>query len=397
MAEQVHQVPAQSAILVEYPGYVRNKARAVETLGSEGALHECIRQNAGFLKLRQRPSDPFCHAIFGERHGTAGLVLRISRKRGDEAAPVKVQVAARVERAYKFNALSDYQYLPLHDGKVRPTTVSGAGGSEQVEPFNAKQPLLLVPPLFTRADVALDYAFKQVRGKPAGGHLRRRGAAGRRESTLLPAARATAAASQLQPGAAAAAAAAAACVAARTTPPCSAGQTPRLHLVTLAGASPAAADTFSFSFYALAVPPAPAYEAQEGEGTVGAALAPAFAAAAAAAAAAAPGTLRLSWHRSHELRLTARAQWQTANMTPPPPGDTSLEAQLHSALQQRPIYSRYMLGRALAAAQPSHAGLEPLVRKHCYAFKTGPFRTLLVRRGFDPRSDKGSRRYQVAR
>ncbi len=174
MDTSTHQLPEQSAIVVEYPGYVRNVAKAVQTLGSEETLQSCIEENSSFLKLRQRPNDPYCHPIFGDRQATAGVLLRISRKLGDEDAPVKVQVAARVERTYQFNTLSDYQYLPVNDAKVRPRAATAAPTApateapEQQEPFQDMQPLLLVPPLFTRVDVALDYAYKQVKGKPAG-------------------------------------------------------------------------------------------------------------------------------------------------------------------------------------------------------------------------------------
>jgi general transcription factor 3C polypeptide 5 (transcription factor C subunit 1) len=151
MDTSTHQLPEQAAIVVEYPGYVRNVAKAVQTLGSEETLQNCIEENS-----------------------TAGVLLRISRKLGDEDAPVKVQVAARVERTYQFNTLSDYQYLPVNDAKVRPRAATAAPTApateapEQQEPFQDMQPLLLVPPLFTRVDVALDYAYKQVKGKPAG-------------------------------------------------------------------------------------------------------------------------------------------------------------------------------------------------------------------------------------
>ena len=70
-----HTLPAASAVVIEYPGYVRNVSRAVETLGSEDALRKCVEENSSFLKLRQRPSDPFCHPIFGERHAAPGLLL----------------------------------------------------------------------------------------------------------------------------------------------------------------------------------------------------------------------------------------------------------------------------------------------------------------------------------
>jgi len=54
--------------------------------------------------------------------------------------------------------MADYQYLPVDSSR------SGKASSTSAGPYGEETaPLLCVPPLFTKADVPLDYAFKNFR------------------------------------------------------------------------------------------------------------------------------------------------------------------------------------------------------------------------------------------
>jgi hypothetical protein len=85
------------------------------------------------------------------------LLLRISRKKGNELGPPKVSVS-KVSRHYKFSAPSDYQYLPVDPlGHTRSNLAPNLNPSEL---SGRQEELLLIPPIFSRPDSLHDYAFK---------------------------------------------------------------------------------------------------------------------------------------------------------------------------------------------------------------------------------------------
>jgi Tau95 Triple barrel domain len=51
------------------------------------------------MELRFRPEDPFCHPVFGELRPATALLLKISKKRGEEPS---AQIVSRVNHAYHF-------------------------------------------------------------------------------------------------------------------------------------------------------------------------------------------------------------------------------------------------------------------------------------------------------
>lgn len=51
----VVRVPQTTAIAIEYPGYIRNVDRALQTLGGEAAIAEASSSADGYLRLRFRP------------------------------------------------------------------------------------------------------------------------------------------------------------------------------------------------------------------------------------------------------------------------------------------------------------------------------------------------------
>ncbi|KXZ49351.1 hypothetical protein GPECTOR_22g945 [Gonium pectorale] len=83
----------------------------------------------------------------------------------------------------------------------------------------------------------------------------------------------------------------------------------------------------------------------------------------------------------------------------------ALEAEVARLLAQRPVWGlelmreRCAASAAVAAAMPGGgcdaAAVERVLQRLCYRFKTGPWRGLFIRRGFDPRSDVEARKYQA--
>lgn len=153
MGEERQQVPYDEAVMVEFPGTVRDVDAALAMLGGQAAA--ALRHSAaGYLQLRFRPSDPISHPLVADRQPARGLLLRISRRsstaaedtteapeglahvpgigplaragadgeRGAsagaaEAGPgVTARVVARVPFVYRFTGLADFQYVP-HDAR----------------------------------------------------------------------------------------------------------------------------------------------------------------------------------------------------------------------------------------------------------------------------------------
>lgn len=97
MAETQQSVPEHVSVAVEYPGFVQNVDKVLETLGGPSGVTSALLHDSTTLQVRYRPKDPLCHAITADRHSSTSLLLRVSRKVGDEAAPVRAQVVARIE------------------------------------------------------------------------------------------------------------------------------------------------------------------------------------------------------------------------------------------------------------------------------------------------------------
>ncbi len=107
-------------LAIEYPGFIKNVDKAIETLGGEEsisqvrlvfpsvhwinyssstavwkysshlsllflpanfAIHQAVNNNSKLLELRFRPWDPFCHPVYGDYIFTSNLLAKVSRKK----------------------------------------------------------------------------------------------------------------------------------------------------------------------------------------------------------------------------------------------------------------------------------------------------------------------------
>eukprot|EP00775_Hariotina_reticulata_P013848 gene13848-13969_t len=145
-------VPRQTAVAIHYPGYVRNTDLALQTLGGPATLNKALQDEASFVKLRYRPEDQHSHPLFGERQKENGLLLRISRPRDQPDADPTITIAARVTASYSFAGLADYQYLGVDTYQQQRdySNLTQRNRPEAAEPFKAAQPLMLVPPIFSK-------------------------------------------------------------------------------------------------------------------------------------------------------------------------------------------------------------------------------------------------------
>ena len=150
-------VPVRQAFLVEYPGYIRDPDSVVETLGGVDSLTAASQGGDTVLQLNFRPHDPLAHPIYAERQTTKGLLLKLCRTTADSGeGGVTAEIVASVHSKFTFTGMADYQYQSVASTSADPTQSDGPYGLEL-------EPLLCIPPLFTKADVPLDYAFKNFR------------------------------------------------------------------------------------------------------------------------------------------------------------------------------------------------------------------------------------------
>ena len=76
------QIPSQEALLLEFPGFVKNAQPALDSFGGQEAVSEMLAGTRQALQLRLRPGDPLAHPILGLKQQTQGLLLRLSTKPG---------------------------------------------------------------------------------------------------------------------------------------------------------------------------------------------------------------------------------------------------------------------------------------------------------------------------
>lgn len=155
-------VPDREVFLVEFPGYVKSPDAVVHTLGGLKGLTAASTGDKSLLQLNFRPHDPLAHPVYGERQPTQGLLLKLSRTAADsDRQAVKAEVVASVHSKFTFNGMADFQY--------QSAVSSSSGLGPEDGPYGQEtEPLLCIPPVFTKADVPLDYAFKNFRASDRG-------------------------------------------------------------------------------------------------------------------------------------------------------------------------------------------------------------------------------------
>ncbi|GLI61949.1 hypothetical protein VaNZ11_004510, partial [Volvox africanus] len=373
LAEIHIEIPKAEAVAIEFPGFVRDTNKVLSTLGGINSIATAV-STRHYLKLKLRPEDRSSHPLYGERIEQARLLLRIARPRhpfdgqptntatsgagsftGTDAEPmetafvtegtgdtsgVTASVVARVTPTFRFPGLADYAFLP-HDPMLPSRTrehLPYDQRPDRAEPTKLMQPFLLIPQLFSWLDLPQDYAFKQVQSKH---HLR---ASGRSEPNW--------------------------------------GEAPVI------------------SFYAEGVPPP---VASTSVGAAAAAAAVAAAAAASSATTAAKSTPVVATDAAVSptpITTMAQADASIADVR----AYRVLEAEVSRLLAQRPVWGLDLMRErctactAVQAAMPGgcdSGAVERVVQRLCYRFKTGPWRGLFIRRGYDPRADVEARKYQA--
>ncbi|KAL9826964.1 LOW QUALITY PROTEIN: general transcription factor 3C polypeptide 5-like [Geothlypis trichas] len=161
-------------VCVEYPGLVQDVGAMLRTLGVEQGVSRDLCDPAKRLELYFRPKDPYCHPVCANRFPTSTMLLRVrrrSRKKQqldpEEQIQPEVQfemeILGIVTTVYKFQGMSDFQYLAMHsgpDGKQTSMYDKVLMLKPEEEFFNKDLPLYIPPPIFSRLDTPVDYFYR---------------------------------------------------------------------------------------------------------------------------------------------------------------------------------------------------------------------------------------------
>ncbi|XP_057824264.2 uncharacterized protein LOC131036397 isoform X2 [Cryptomeria japonica] len=218
-------LPDINYFAVNYPGYPSSIPRAIETLGGIDGIAKARSSDANYIELRFRPEDPHSHPAFGELRQNNCLLLRITRKTthdgqssvsqatfpsemnenslqsididhdiripgsenfvlgssneldtsdNDEidTSPaqdstkeeLRADIVARVDHAYSFDGMVDYQYVLAVHAETSRNKKKGHidPGFEKGTLMDIEQDdlMMLVPPLFSLKDMPEQLVLK---------------------------------------------------------------------------------------------------------------------------------------------------------------------------------------------------------------------------------------------
>ncbi|CAI5794138.1 Hypothetical predicted protein [Podarcis lilfordi] len=160
-------------VCVEYPGVVQDVDKTLLTLGGEEGVSRIYTDPSRRLELYFRPKDPYCHPVCANRFPTSSMLLKVKKKMrrkrteaGDfeEDVSFEVDVLGIVTTVYKFQGMSDFQYLAVHSGPDGKQTSMYDKvlmlKPEKEEFFLSDLPLYIPPPIFSRLDTPVDYYYR---------------------------------------------------------------------------------------------------------------------------------------------------------------------------------------------------------------------------------------------
>lgn len=179
-------VDLEELVMIEYPGFVKNPDKALETLGNMDSIERVFATQKDRLELKFRPADPFCRPAYGDRIPKKCLVLKIKNIKSGHATDDKkcysLDIVGKVQTSFSFDTLAEFQWLPMQRTNPVSTILSNElqkgvkiqRTPESLDPkyssilddvlpiknpfdntlknFNPDAPLLLLPAVFSRFD-----------------------------------------------------------------------------------------------------------------------------------------------------------------------------------------------------------------------------------------------------
>lgn len=185
-AECICPIDLEQLVLIEYPGFVKNVNKAMETLGNIETIERVFASQKDRLELKFRPADPLSHPAYGDRIPKKCLVLRITKSKSRDtnvsAESYSLKVVGKVQTSFSFDTLAEFQWLPMQRTnpvscikssdlqagvkiKRTPESLNPKYASilddllpikspfdNTLKNFNPDAPLLLLPAVFSRFD-----------------------------------------------------------------------------------------------------------------------------------------------------------------------------------------------------------------------------------------------------
>ncbi|KAJ9599307.1 hypothetical protein L9F63_010221 [Diploptera punctata] len=181
-------------VLVEYPGVVENEEKAIRTLGGLHNISTTYSLRNRRLELRFRPDDAFSKPACGDRHKTLSFLMKVKLRRkkkkddnssnynsgeesdssselytGDSSGIIdcSIAISGRVETAYRFKNLCDFQFLPMDKefGTHGPTVCKYTNlvpiGLPTSSWLAGDAPYFLPPATFSRMDTMQQYLYRK--------------------------------------------------------------------------------------------------------------------------------------------------------------------------------------------------------------------------------------------
>ncbi|XP_053552213.1 general transcription factor 3C polypeptide 5 isoform X2 [Bombina bombina] len=161
-------------VCVEYPGLVQDVSSMLRTLGGEAAVSRVYADPTKRLELYFRPKDPYCHPLCANRFPTTTMLLRVKKKTrrrrteddsgSAQEGKIEMEIIGVVGTVYKFQGMSDFQYLAFHcDADGSRTSLYDKVLLKKPETqdfFHQEIPLYIPPPIFSRLDTSGDYYYR---------------------------------------------------------------------------------------------------------------------------------------------------------------------------------------------------------------------------------------------
>lgn len=170
-------MPVNTFTAVEYPGFVRNANKALDAMGGEQAVP--VTYEGQLVRLALRSNEPYSHSLYADAKPCRCILIKVVKRKTQtppiesdannmlvdtqQQPQIRAEVVGTVQTMLQFSGMADYQYLPA-DTTFTARDLSkcpAVNAPERAEPSGVLQPLLVVPPLFSKHDIPLDYAYKQ--------------------------------------------------------------------------------------------------------------------------------------------------------------------------------------------------------------------------------------------
>ncbi|KAJ1894791.1 tau 95 subunit of transcription factor TFIIIC [Kickxella alabastrina] len=128
-------VPQRTVLSVEYPGFVKDTEKAIQSIGGREKLARDVAEDVGAqIELRYRYNDPTSHPISGEIVATENLLIKVTRHikkvKGrpldgtEKSIQTSAQIVGVIEKTARFRKLADFQYvMPRNDPLTTLTRV----------------------------------------------------------------------------------------------------------------------------------------------------------------------------------------------------------------------------------------------------------------------------------